>query len=298
VTGTIKLKANRNFFILATVLLTIVITLTYLPPLSRATIYRDDWYYAVDRLKGGPQTFHEMFAIDRPARGDFFELYYNLFGFEPTPYHLVSFALRLASGLAALGVLQMLWPEQREATLVMSVLFVLYPGYTHWMEGFENQPSMFSLFLALISVFFSLQALSASRPLARVGMWLASILTGLGYLLLVDYAMGTEVFRFLCVFLWVKQRRQGLAITRRLLEMLRLWAPAALIPGFYLIWRLLLYNNLRPETDVGLQLGVLLASPLQTGLDWLLGFFRSILNQAVLSWWAPYFQEFFAQRNR
>jgi hypothetical protein len=150
-------------FIISSVLLTIVITISYLLPLSRATIYRDDWYYTVDRIRGGPQTFHSMFAIDRPARGYFLSCTTICSVLTPTPY--LSYALRLASGLAALWLLFMLWPGRWEAALMMSLFFVLYPGYTHWLEGFENQPSTFSLFLALISILFTLKALSASRPL-------------------------------------------------------------------------------------------------------------------------------------
>ena len=45
-----------------------IAAVTYLPHLSQATIYRDDWYYAMDRMIGGPGVFEEMFRIDLPAR--------------------------------------------------------------------------------------------------------------------------------------------------------------------------------------------------------------------------------------
>jgi len=50
-------------------LILVIAGVTYLPNLSRATIYRDDWYYTMDRLIGGPGVFQAMFSIDRPARG-------------------------------------------------------------------------------------------------------------------------------------------------------------------------------------------------------------------------------------
>lgn len=290
-------KPNKSL-LLTSMLLIIVAALAYLVPLSQASIYRDDWYYTVDRLKGGPETFHEMFSIDRPARGYFFEAYYRLFGVNPAPYHLVSFVLRIASGLVALWLFRLLWPMQREAALMMSLLFILYPGYTHWMEGFENQPNIFSLFLAVTSILLTLQALETSHPIARGLLWSASILSGIGYLLLIDYAIGTEVFRFLCVFLWATRDREGLSLTKKGLAALRAWAPAALIPGLYLFWRLFIFSNQRPETDVALQFGQLLESPLQVGLTWLLNFLRSVFNQSILAWWSPHFQDFFAQRNR
>ena len=76
-------KFNRTLMVEILLILAIA-AVTYLPNLSRATIYRDDWYYTMDRLIGGPKIFHEMFSIDRPARGRFLKpiinyLVYNLF---------------------------------------------------------------------------------------------------------------------------------------------------------------------------------------------------------------------------
>src|ERR1044072_2802372 len=121
-------------------LIVVIAAVTYLPNLSQATIYRDDWYYTMDRLIGGQGVFQEMFSIDRPARGPLFEAYFLLFGVQPFPYHMSSFIWRVAGGLAALWLFRQLWPGQRLATFLMALLFTLYPGYLRWMEGFENQP--------------------------------------------------------------------------------------------------------------------------------------------------------------
>jgi hypothetical protein len=66
------MKKTNLYLFFGYALLIVVTTLTYLPALSQAKIYRDDWYYTVDRLKGGPETFPKMFEVDRPARGIFF----------------------------------------------------------------------------------------------------------------------------------------------------------------------------------------------------------------------------------
>ena len=84
-------------------LIVVIAAVTYLPNLSQATIYRDDWYYTMDRLIGGPGVFQEMFSIDRPARGSLFEAYYQLFGIQPFPYHMMSFLWRVAGGWLPYG---------------------------------------------------------------------------------------------------------------------------------------------------------------------------------------------------
>ncbi len=128
---------TRNSILAVEILLLVLLTaLTYLPNLSQATIYRDDWYYTMDGLKAGPGVFPVMFSIDRPARGVFFEIYYSLFGITPAPYHAASFIWRLLMGLAALWFFHQFWPKRRYIALGMTALFVMYPGYTRWMEGF------------------------------------------------------------------------------------------------------------------------------------------------------------------
>jgi len=106
-------------------LILVIAAATYLPGLSQATIYRDDWYYTMDRLIGGPGVFQEMFKIDRPARGPLFEAYYQLFGIQPFPYHMSSFVWR---GLAVLWLFRQLFPRQRLASFTMALLFVLCPA--------------------------------------------------------------------------------------------------------------------------------------------------------------------------
>jgi hypothetical protein len=292
------MKKPNTYLLFGYALLVIVVALTYLPATRQATIYRDDWYYTVDRLKGGPDTFPTMFEIDRPARGYFFEAYYQLFGVNPAPYHWVGFALRILAGLAAFWLFRLLWPEHIEAALVMSLLFVIYPGYTRWLEGFEDQPKIVSLCLQVVSIILSLKAIEASNLFRKALLWTISILTGLGYILLIDYAIGMEIFRLLCIYLFMSRKQSGLSFRKKGLAALRAWAPALLIPGIYLFWRLFIFDNQRPATDLELQLNVIMQSPLRGGLVWLLNLFRSIINQAVLAWWSPNFQGFFVQGNR
>lgn len=291
-------KKNANTLLIGYALLVIITALTYLPALSQATVYRDDWYYTVDRLKGGPDTFHEMFEIDRPARGYLFEAYYRLFGVNPAPYHWVSFIFRLLAGLLAFWLFRLLWPDHLEAALIMSLLFVLYPGYTRWLEGFEDQPKILSLCLQVLSIILSLKAIQATRLFSKVMLWTFSIITGLGYILLIDYAIGMEAFRLLCIYIFVGNRQAGSPWKQKGLAVLRAWLPAALIPGIYLFWRLFIFDNQRPATDIGLQLSTIMQSPIRGGLTWGVNLFRSIVNQAVLAWWSPNFQGFFAQDNR
>jgi hypothetical protein len=274
-------------------LILVIAAVTYLPNLSKATIYRDDWYYAMDRTIGGPGVFQEMFRIDRPARGPLFEIYYRLFGIQPLPYHMSSFFWRVLGGLAALWLFRQLWPRQRLATFVMALFFVLYPGYQRWMEGFENQPRIISSFLEVLSIALTVFAVATQRKVLKFLAWTASILLGWAHIALVDFSFGMEVFRFLCVFLMINRGQETRSFGQKTLSAFRAWGIAIVIPVGYLFWRLFIFHNERPATDIGLQLSQLVATPFVTGAWWLLRLFQSVVNVAILAWGAPFFQNFF-----
>ena len=288
-----RVRKFSHTLVVEILLLLVIAGVTYLPHLSQATIYRDDWYYTMDRLIGGPGVFQEMFRIDRPARGPLFEAYYQLFGIQPFPYHMSSFVWRVAGGLAALWLFRQLWARQRLATFMMALLFVLYPGYLRWMEGFENQPRILSSFLEVLSIALTLLAIRTPRTVPKILAWTTSILTGWAYIALVDFAFGMEVFRLLCVFLLIKRDQGTLSFMKRSILAIRAWGIAVLIPLGFLFWRFFLFHNERTATDVGLQLGYLFASPFATGALWLLRLFQSTFNVTVPAWGASLFQNLF-----
>lgn len=279
-------------------LLLVVAGLAYLPNLLQATIYRDDWYYAMDRLIGGPGVFQAMFSIDRPARGPFFEAYYQLFGVSPLPYHLTSFLWRFLGGLAALWLFNLLWPKQRTAVLFMALSFILFPGYLRWMEGFENQPRIASVCLEALSFALTLKAISSTSTIPKIAMWIGAIVTGWAYLALVDFGMGMEFFRFLCIFIFIGQNQKFGSFIKRVVQAVRTWAIAILVPGGFLFWKLFIFHNERPATDINRQLGVFFSSPLSTGFWWLIRLFQSAADVALISWVTPTLQQFFSGRLR
>jgi hypothetical protein len=278
--------------------LTALCALCYLIRVRELTYFKDDWYYIYDASILGPSVFREMFSIDRPARGLFFEAYYGAFGPNALPYHLSAFAWRIAAVGAAFWLLQLLWPGKVHRAFVTSALFALYPGYLWWVSAIEYQPMIASLALGLLSVAASVKAALAGRSAAR-GLWLATaLLTGWAYLWLVDYAIGMEVFRILCLLL-VLGRKAPLHHPRELLAQSwhALWV-SLFVPIGFLGWRLLFFENVRKATDIGLQLGQLVASPASTGFRWSLQWFQSVMNVGLLAWVVPFNDHLYELRLR
>ncbi|MFZ6028094.1 MAG: hypothetical protein ACOYYS_10295 [Chloroflexota bacterium] len=261
------------------------VALAFLPFLGALRFYRDDWYYILDGAYGGASIFHTMFSIDRPLRGYVFEWLYSAFGQNPLPYHLTVLAGRILAGLSALWLFRLLWPQARRATWWMAALFALYPGYLWWPAGVEYAPMMISLALQVFSFACSLAAWKAPARRQQMALGLAAIASGWAYLGLVDYAIGMELLRLACFFLLAGQ--QGLGAQAAFRAALRAWAPYAVIPAGFLFWHSFLFENLRPDTDLGQQVGKLFQSPVNVGLWWLVRWVQSAFNGAFLAWGEP-----------
>ncbi|MFM8427349.1 MAG: hypothetical protein ACKOBL_19455, partial [Chloroflexota bacterium] len=177
--------------------------IVYLPHIGNLTYYKDDWYYIYDGMLGGAKIFHEMFRIDRPARGFFFEWYYALFGPNPLPWHLGVFVWRALAALGALWIFNILWKENRKFNFIAAVLFAIYPGYFWWISAIEYQPMIASLALQVFSIAFTLKAIQSTKIVEKAAYAIGSILTGWSYIALVDYAIGMEAFRFIAAYLLI-----------------------------------------------------------------------------------------------
>ncbi len=279
-------------------ILIIISAIVYLPNIGKLTYFKDDWYYIYDGLVAGSKVFHAMFSIDRPARGYFFEMYYSLFGPQPLPYHLGAFFWRGLATIGALWMFNLLWPKQRRFSFFAALLFALYPGYFWWISAIEYQPMIASLAFQVFSIAFTLKAVQTSSRISKVSYWIGSILTGWVYIALVDYAIGMEIFRFLCVYVIVARDSQVPEISRKFFATLKVWAWSLLIPFGFVFWRTFFFTNERKATDIGLQIGGLFSSPILTMTNWFLNLFNSILNLGILAWIAQVPRYFFGMRLR
>lgn len=265
------------FFLLA------ISAAAYLPHAVRLTYYKDDWYYVYDGMIGGAKVFHEMFRIDRPARGFFFEWFFALFGATPLLWHIGAFLWRGAATLAAWSLFGILWKGERKFIFLAALFFAVYPGYSWWVSAIEYQPMMASLALQTLSIALTWKAVLARSHVEKIACLGASLLTGWAYIALVDYAIGMEAFRLLGVFFLVN-RGAGRSVWKGILHALRALGWGLLIPLGFLFWRLFFFENQRAATDIGVQLGALAENPASTAVNWLLQTYNSLVNLTVQAW--------------
>lgn len=277
------------------ILLALVSGFAYLPRIAELTYYRDDWYFLYNALVSGPKALIAVALHTRPIRGPLYALYFSLFGLNPFPYHMVMYLTRLAGGIGVLWLFNLIWPKQRQTNFFMTVLFLLFPGFLWWVAGFEFQPYVLSVGLQAFSIAFTLKAISSDSVSKRLIWTIAALLSGWVYLALVEYAIGMEAFRLLCVYLYVRARGSQQTFISSVGQTLKTAAPHLLVPIVFLIWYQFLFDNWRSAQDAGTQVAQLFASPI-TMIWRLVEIFRSVLNVTLFAWIVPFYQNFYGNR--
>jgi hypothetical protein len=277
--------------------LVLISGLVYLPRLGELGYHRDDWYFLYAGLVKGASVFIDIALHTRPIRGPLYQIYFSLFGLQSLPYHLLMYITRLAGGLGALWLFHLLWPQKRRSNFFLAALFVAFPGFLWWVSGFEFQPYVLSVTLQVFSIAFTLKAID-SRVIWKQVAWTAgAIFSGWTYLALVEYAIGMEAFRLLCIYLYVKHANPQLDRGQAARKSARAAVIPLVIPVGFFIWYQFFFENWRKAQDAVAQLARIFASPL-TGLWWLIQLFKSTLNVALLAWFVPFQQIFYANRLR
>jgi len=273
-------------------LLIFISSVIYLPRVGQLRYYKDDWYYVLDGLYGGPAIFNEMFSIDRPARGPFFQIYFSLFGASPLPYHLGQYLWHVLAAMSALWLFRMVWPERVRQAFFAALFFLIYPGYLWWVSGIEYQPMMASLFFQVLSISLTIKAILSKKLLHKIILVIGSIASGWGYLVLVEYAVGMEFFRLALIFVLLNRKNIN-SIYRRIFQALRVWLYTSfLIPTGFLFWRVFFFSSSRGATNLSAQLSPFLDAPRQALKTWLVGIVRDGLTVSTFAWIEPFSQSF------
>ncbi len=264
-----------------------VSAILYLLRAGQFGYFNDDWYEMYAAKAYGATAFREIFSIDRPGRALLMAPLYWLFGPNPLWYSLNAYLFRVLGALAFWWTMRMLWPRQHAATAWMALLFLVYPGFLSQPNAIDYQSHIFGLTLAWFSIGLSIRALAIGGGKKLVLVALA-ILTGWAYLSQMEYYIGFELIRFLLIMMVVMRQEDNW--NPRILSTLRQWLVFIIIPLTFVIWRIFFFQGERKATDIGMQLGGILYSPLQTAFAWLSGLILDSINVLLAAWVVPLYQ--------
>jgi len=281
------MRLKKRSVLQIALLLVGVSAILYLLRAGQFGYFNDDWYEMYAAKAYGATAFRDIFSIDRPGRALLMAPLYLLFGPNPLWYSLSAYLFRVLGALAFWWTMRMLWPRQQAATAWMALLFLVYPGFLSQPNAIDYQSHIFGLALAWFSIGLSIRALAIGgrKKLLLVAL---AILTGWAYLSQMEYYIGFELIRFLLIMMLVMRQEDNW--NPRILSTLRQWLVFIIIPLTFVIWRIFFFQGERKATNIGVQLGGILYSPLQTAFAWLSGLILDSINVLLAAWVVPLYQ--------
>src|SRR5512140_1671468 len=152
----------------------LITTVAYGLLLPLTGFYWDDLPFAWIAKFLGPWEFIPAFAKVRPFLGPIFFVTTSLIPPVPLYWQIFAIVIRCLSGLSAWFALKQVWPQFKRQTLIASLLFLVFPGYSqHWVAFTHINQEWIPFIFYLLSFGFSARALRSyyvtpAPPQARV----------------------------------------------------------------------------------------------------------------------------------
>ena len=241
-------KLFRNETFIAVLLIFFTTILTYGINIPGLGYYFDDWYVLWSGQSRGAESFIPLFNTDRPFIGVVYSIIYRFLGDKIINWHLYALLWRFIGGIAFFWILRLLWPKSKYITTLMSVLFMVYPGFLSQPDAATKQNHLYGFGTALLSIAFMLQGLKSNSKIGKIIFSLLSVISAANYLLIYEYMIGLEGMRL--VLLGYALFQEGYKKIRPLiLELLKQWWPYPIVSVGFLYWRFFIFEGSRTATD-------------------------------------------------
>jgi len=189
--------------------------------------YWDDWPFAWAAKFLGPSQFIPSFAGFRPFLGPIFFITTSLIPSNPILWQIFALIIRFAATLSAWFTLNQVWPRYKFQTLIASLLFLVFPGFSqHWVAFTHINQEWIPLIFYLLSFGFTARALRGDPKKKTSNSIIALLMLIIG-IFPTEYFIGLEPLRFL--FIWVIISEETKGFGSRFIQTMKRWWPYLLI---------------------------------------------------------------------
>ena len=271
-------------------LLVIMITLlTYAPLISQLGFYRDDWYLIWVAQYQGSEGIISLFKGDRPLFGWIYALDYLLLGDSPLGWHILGLIVKLVTALGTLWLLRSLWPQHRLETTLMTLLYVVYPGFFQQPNVGTFMNHFMAYAAAIFSVACTVQGLRTNTASSRVVYSFLGLVLAVFYIFTYEALIGMEAVRLLFIgYFYYRQNASNWKATVRN-TMIKL-SPYMLIALGFTFWRLFFFQATRRSTRVDILVEEYLSFPLHNAARLILETLKDLVETSVLACGVPFYQ--------
>ena len=281
-----KLFHNETF--VATLLILLTTLITYGVSIPSLGYYHDDWYLLWSGQARGPESIIPLFSTDRPFMGVVYSFLYRLLGDTIVNWHLYALLWRFVGGMAFYWIVRLIWPEQKTMATLLTVLFLVYPGFLSIPNANTKQNHLYGFSTALLSIAAMLQAIRESRPGWKIFYGLVSLGLTANYLFIYEYMIGFEGTRILLLgyVLFQDGIRKWTAL---LTEVVKRGWPYLLMTAGFLYWRIFIFESTRNATDTSQLAADYLGNFRASSIRLVMETIKDFLDTSIFAWFAmPY----------
>ncbi|HEY9152873.1 MAG TPA: hypothetical protein VIN60_08315, partial [Anaerolineales bacterium] len=218
----------------------LITVLSYGLLLPLTGFYWDDWPFAWAAKFLGPSQFIPSFAGFRPFLGPIFFLTTSLIPSNPILWQILALIIRFIAGLSAWFALNEIWPRYKFQTLIASLLFLVFPGYSqNWVAFTHINQEWIPFIFYLLSFGFTARALR--NPTKKTTNSIIALLLLIIGVFPTEYFIGLEPLRFL--FIWVIIADETKGFWPRSIQTLKRWWPYLLIWMVDAVWLAYYYKS-------------------------------------------------------
>ena len=274
---------------ISTLLVIIVTLLTYAPLISQLGFYRDDWYLIWVAQSQGSEGIIALFRGDRPLFGWFYALDYLLLGDAPLGWHVLGLMVKLITALGTLWLLRSLWPQQRLETTLMTLLYLVYPGFFQQPNVGTFMNHLMAYAAAIWSLACTVQAVRVNTESFRIMYSLLGLTLATFYIFTYEALIGMEAVRLLLIgYVYHRQNASNWKTTIRN-TLVRL-SPYLLLALGFVLWRLFVFQATRRSTRVDILVDEYLSLPVHNVARLILESFKDVFETSILAWGVPFYQ--------
>jgi len=283
----------KNETFTATLLILVTTVITYGLSIPKLGYYHDDWFVLWSGQMRGAESIIPLFSSDRPFMGVVYSFVYRLLGDTVTNWHVYALLWRFIGGLAFFWILRLIWPEHKYMTTVMTVLFIVYPGFLSQPNANTKQNHLYGFATALLSIAFILQAMKTKVRGLKIAYSLISILLTANYLFIYEYMIGFEGMRLILLgyVLFQDGVREFRALVGEIFK--RIW-PYLLVTTGFLYWRVFIFEGARNATDAFGLAGSYLSNFRYMSIRLILETVKDFLDTSIFAWFVEPYQLFSA----
>lgn len=234
----IKVFLSHSFGYFLTLVL--IGSLSYLFTTSALGFYWDDWQ-AVFLYK--TESFKELlayFSYDRPVSAWTYWVTFPWMPMTPIAWQILTVITRAAAVWFLTKSFILLWPGHVRLLQWYGVLLLVFPSFNMQSISVAFNQHFLTMLLFSFSIYAMIKSIQTSTPWRWV--WgLASITSGAGHMVTMEYFAGLEALRPFFIWIALNNKCETRSWNQRLGRTAIYWMPYLLLMAGYLYWRLKLY---------------------------------------------------------